>query len=190
MKKKYTLISVFFFVLYAFISFSQVPPPKITSFTPTSGPVGTTVQITGQYFNSTLANNVVYFGATKATVTAVSANTNTLTVTVPAGATYNYITDIDPTYPGMFYSIKPFLPTFSCGGLISASSFGTKTDFTAGSSPYCVATADFDGDGKADVAVVNENSNTVSVFRNTSTSGKISFAAKVDFTTASVPLGV
>jgi hypothetical protein len=47
-----------------------VLPPTITSFSPTSGPVGTTVNITGTNFSPIAANNIVYFGAVKATVTA------------------------------------------------------------------------------------------------------------------------
>ena len=49
-----------------------------------------TVTITGTNFNTTPANNVVYFGATKATVSASTASS--LTVTVPTGATYAPIT--------------------------------------------------------------------------------------------------
>ena len=45
----------------------------ITSFSPTSGLVGTEVTITGTGFDATSANNVVYFGATAASVTAASA---------------------------------------------------------------------------------------------------------------------
>src|SRR5689334_20725723 len=62
----------------------------ISSFSPTSGPVGTTVTISGTGFNSTPDNNKVFFGATIATVTA--ATTNSLTVTVPSGANFQYIT--------------------------------------------------------------------------------------------------
>ena len=68
-----------------------------------------------------------------------------------------------------------------------------KVDFTTGSTPYEVATGDIDGDGKPDILVGNSASNTVSVFRNTATSGTItsgSLAAKVDFTTGTFPFGV
>ena len=59
-----------------------VPAPTITSFTPTSGPVGTVVTITGTNFSTTLANDSVYFyyGGT-AVVT--SATSTQLVVTVP-----------------------------------------------------------------------------------------------------------
>jgi len=76
------------FLVVAFNSFSQVP--TITSFSPTSAEVGDTVTITGTGFDATPANNVVYFGAVKASV--ITATTTTLTVTVPFGSTYEPIT--------------------------------------------------------------------------------------------------
>ena len=45
--------------------YAQVP--TVTSFSPSSGPVGTVVTITGINFSATAASNTVYFGATKAT---------------------------------------------------------------------------------------------------------------------------
>src|ERR1700730_8742318 len=76
------------------------------------------------------------------------------------------------------------------GGLIIPSaavqpvSFGAKTDFGAGSFPISVAVGDFNGDGKLDLAVANEFSNTVSILLGTGTG---SFGAKTDFGTGSSP---
>ncbi|MFM8741671.1 MAG: IPT/TIG domain-containing protein, partial [Cytophagales bacterium] len=50
-------------------SFTVVVPPTIASFAPASGTVGTSVTITGTNFSTTPANNIVFFGATRATVT-------------------------------------------------------------------------------------------------------------------------
>jgi hypothetical protein len=69
-------------------------PPVITSFSPETGTVGTTVTITGSGFDPTPANNIVYFGATRAVVSAATATS--LTVTVPYGATYQFITVTTP----------------------------------------------------------------------------------------------
>ena len=89
--------------------------------------------------------------------------------------------------------------TFSALGVTPAladidfASFAAKVDFSTGTNAYSVAIGDLDGDGKPDLAVTNSGSNTVSVFRNTSTSGTIdasSFAARVNFTTGSGPFGV
>ncbi len=79
--------------------------PVITSFSPTSGSVGTFVKILGSNFNTIAANNIVYFGATKATVSSVSLSS--LTVIVPSGATYE---PISITSNGLtVYLSKPFL---------------------------------------------------------------------------------
>src|SRR5260221_1608090 len=73
---------------YGPVSVSQIlmigPFPAITTFTPTSGQVGSSVTINGSGFNSTPSNNIVYFGATKPTVTTATATH--LTVTVPVVA--------------------------------------------------------------------------------------------------------
>jgi hypothetical protein len=65
-------------------------------------------------------------------------------------------------------------------------SFASGVVFAVGSWPFAPAIGDLDGDGKPDMAVSNYNSSTVSIFRNTATSGSItssSFDAKVDLTT-------
>ena len=64
--------------------------PSITSITPASGAVGTTVTITGTNFDLTPANNIVKFNGTAAVVTASSATS--ITTTVPAGATTGLVT--------------------------------------------------------------------------------------------------
>ncbi|OYU93853.1 MAG: hypothetical protein CFE21_18650 [Bacteroidetes bacterium B1(2017)] len=66
-------------------------------------------------------------------------------------------------------------------------SFATKVDFTTGNNPKSVSIGDIDGDAKPDLTITNYNSNSVSIFRNTCSSGTISFASKVDFTTGTNP---
>ncbi|MDF0714680.1 BspA family leucine-rich repeat surface protein [Muricauda sp. 334s03] len=60
--------------------------PTITSFSPTSGPVGTVVTVNGTNFSTTAASNTVKIGNTAATV-ASSPTATKLTITVPEGAT-------------------------------------------------------------------------------------------------------
>src|SRR5205814_31546 len=69
----------------------------------------------------------------------------------------------------------------------AAQSFAPKADYGAGTNPYSVAVGDFNLDGKPDLAVVNQFSNTVSVFIN---DGAGAFAAKVDYPTGSAPYSV
>ena len=60
-------------------------PPVVSSFTPTSGPVGTTVTITGDNFSGMPLENEVGFGGVMAE-DPTSASTTSLTVRVPSGA--------------------------------------------------------------------------------------------------------
>src|SRR5258706_555241 len=62
-----------------------------------------------------------------------------------------------------------------------------KVDYAAGSTPHSVTAADFNGDGKADLAVAASFRNTVSVLLN---NGNGTFAAKVDYGTGSFPHSV
>jgi len=177
---------------FVIIHYTQAQAPKITSFTPTNGTVGTSVTITGTSFNTTPAGNIVFFGATRATVTAATATS--LTVTVPTSGTYGAITVLNTGTSLAAYSTQFFNPTFSPNkGSITTADYTAKVDFTTGPAPYLVAIGDLDGDGKPDLAVANSYSNTVSIFRNTSTSGSIaagSFGAKVDFATGIQPISV
>ena len=68
-------------------------------------------------------------------------------------------------------------------GSITTNSFAPAVSFTVGPTPVNVMIADMDGDGKADVVTVNNgnSSQAMSVLRNLSTLGDISFATNVDF---------
>ena len=83
-------------------------------------------------FDPTPSNNIVYFGAVQAVVTAASA-TN-LMVTVPVGATYAPITE---TVNGLTaYANQPFMPTFSGDGSgITVNSFAPQLVLPAGNGP-------------------------------------------------------
>jgi hypothetical protein len=181
------IISSFLAVIISGTLNSQVP--NITSFAPASGPVGTNVTINGSNFSPTAANNIVWFGSVKATVTA--ATSTSLTVTVPSGATYQ---PLSVTVNGFTdYSNVPFTVTFPSSQIFDATSFGFRADISSGTNPYSVAIADIDVDGKSDILVTNLNSNSISIFPNISTSGSLttgSFAAKVDFATGIMPYNI
>ncbi|MBS1657032.1 MAG: VCBS repeat-containing protein [Bacteroidetes bacterium] len=161
---------VWLFVLLVFSLASAAQ--TISGFSPASGPVGTVVTITGTGFNATPSNNIVFFGATTATVTSASATS--LSVTVPSGANYQYITVTNLTTNLTAYSAKPFVVTTSCS---STSSFASAVSVQGGS--HNIEICDMDGDGKPDLIIPDYFNNYLTVTRNTSTPGTISFAPKV-----------
>lgn len=71
-------------------TFTIVPQLAITSFTPTSGPVGTAVTLTGIGFDPITSNNQVRFNGELAVI--VSGTATTLNVIVPLRATTGLIT--------------------------------------------------------------------------------------------------
>jgi hypothetical protein len=150
------------------------------AFTPESGPIGTTVTLTGNNFNMDPANNAVYFGAVRAVVSSASATT--LTVTVPTGSTYENISVTNLVTGLMVSSQKPFVTTFDCGGGLHTGSFPLQLSLAQVSSPNFYAMADFDGDGLTDIAVTSfTGPGKVSVFRNTGTAGSMQFGSAADF---------
>jgi len=77
----------------------------------------------------------------------------------------------------------------SVAGNINIANFSRK-DFTSGSGSTFVTVADLDNDGKQDVIIANQGENTLSIFKNISTSGNISFNSPVKLTTPSTPIGI
>ena len=157
--------------------FTYTTLPIINAFSPTSGPVGTTVTIGGANFGATPSDNVIYFGPVRATISA--ATTNSLTVVVPPGASYQPISVSTRNLTA--YSNQPFIVTFPGGGPFTSTTFAGRVDFNAGKNPSDIATGDFDNDGKPDLITSNFWSGSISAFRNTGGSGILSFADKIDF---------
>ncbi len=168
------------FVMLAAIRAYPQAVPAISSFSPNSGLIGTSLAISGTNFSATAASNVVYFGAVRATV--LSASTNSLSVVGPTGATYAPVT---VTVGGLTaYSAAPFMPTFpGTGAGSSTASFGAPFNLPTLNGPAQTVIADIDGDGKPDIIVVDDYNNYISIFRNISTNGALtasSFAPRVD----------
>ena len=150
--------------------------PVITSFSPASAITGGVVTVTGTNFDTTASNNVIFFGAQRASVNAASATS--LTVNVPSGATFAPLVLLDTVSSLNAVSVAAFTPSYSNAGLIPDSiHFLPKVDFDAGTNPVGIVMADLDGDGRNDMIVTNSGPNTVYLYRNISTGGTISAAS-------------
>ena len=187
MKKITTLL-----LLFSALSFAQIP--EIDSFSPSSAAVAEEVVISGSGFDPVSSNNIVYFGGIKASVT--SATTTQLTVLVPAHATDS---PISVTSGGATdESTLAFKVTDSeiSSFEVSASIFDSSVSIPSISNAYSwyeddvyIAVADFNLDGKPDVAKLGKSTFNVRVHKNTSTLSTIntsSFDSGTDFTLKNV----
>jgi hypothetical protein len=158
-------------------NFITGPPPVISSFSPVSGSAGTTVVVQGSNFNTTAANNIVYFRAYRAQVSAASANS--LTVIVPSSAQFGPITVINTGNGLQALSMGFFTPLYGKIVAIDSNTFAPVKQFNDDYRSWNATLADFDGDGKMDVAGESPQesiNSTVSIKRNTSSPGNLSFA--------------
>ncbi|HZY78673.1 MAG TPA: choice-of-anchor tandem repeat GloVer-containing protein [Cyclobacteriaceae bacterium] len=164
-------------------------PPVVTALSPETGPVGSSVNIQGANFSGNDADNIVYFGAVRATITGSSSTE--LTVTVPPGANYAPVTVTVNGLTGA--SSKPFVTTFAGGQPLTTIPFGDKNDYTTGEYPIGATVADLDGDGRPELIVANHSGNTISVFQNLAAPGVLaagSLASKIDIAANASPIGV
>ncbi|KAF2339123.1 IPT/TIG domain-containing protein [Flavobacterium nitrogenifigens] len=161
------LLICFLFVFQTVIA----QAPLISTINPTSGPPKTAVVISGSNFGATAAENIVYFGAVKAEVTAASPTS--LTVLAPVGATYQPVSVLNTATLLKGYSTESFVTTFTPNkGSITSSDIAPAVNFaTVSNAGSGMEMGDFDGDGKIDLAVlnaINGSGAAVLIFRNTS----------------------
>lgn len=89
--------------------------PSVTSFSPTSGLVGTTVTILGNDFSTTASENNVQFNGIPAVITVASATS--LTVVVPAGGTTGSINVTINSFTATSSSVFTVLTASTCNGI-------------------------------------------------------------------------
>ncbi|MFT7238472.1 MAG: gliding motility-associated-like protein [Cyclobacteriaceae bacterium] len=145
--------------------------PFINSLSKTNGTVGDVISIAGSGFTSTCK---VYFGEGEATYTFNSSTL--LTAVVPSNATYGVVRIIDTNSGFSGTSVKKFFLSFG-GGAFSTDNFDNRLDFTTNnqlSTDLC--SCDFNGDGKNDIAISNEDNTQINIFTNTSSGTTISFS--------------
>ncbi len=85
--------------------------------------------------------------------------------------------DLAYVYKGSSGGVS-ILRNIHTGGAMTAASFATRQDIATGSYPMEVELADLDQDGRLDLVVYNTGSYTITVLRNTSTVGSISFESQ------------
>lgn len=144
-------------------------PPVITSFSPGSGVTNTNVTISGTGFNITNpGDNLVNFGAVRADVVAVAANS--LIVKAPPGADYQPLT---VTANGLTcYSKHPFYTTFADSNRPFNNSLFARHQYLPLNHHSVVA--DFNKDRKQDIGIAYTAAG-VSALKNISANGSLSF---------------
>lgn len=137
--------------MIAGFNYVSYPVPVITSFTPLSGIVGTEVTLNGLNFNQDSGNNIVYFGAVRATVT--NASPTQLKVIVPHGSTFFPISVLNKDYRKTGFSKKPFVVLFNTDrAAITNEIFEAQQGVQSQVATNTLCIADFDSDGKPDIA--------------------------------------
>ncbi|MCC2547674.1 IPT/TIG domain-containing protein [Hymenobacter sp. BT175] len=108
-------------------------PPMLTSFSPTSGPVGTRVTLTGRnmyLFGSSTGTTTSFNGAATQVIGPPSPTTEQYITEVPAGATTGLITVTNAN--GATVSATPFTVTTAPPAFFESFEQGTKTSYAAG----------------------------------------------------------
>lgn len=179
--------SFFALVTHSLILCAQNPPPLITSFSPTSGPVGTSVRIVGRSFLGT--GRVTFGGVSASSYGALSSGGDSITAVVPAGAQTGVITITTGAGTGastMVFTVTTpptptitgFTPTSGAPGtviIVTGTNLTGATSVSIGGAP---ATYTVNRDGTVSVTVpANAASGVVSITtpNGTATSGRTTF---------------
>lgn len=177
--KNYRIITTFIVVILTLTTGNELlgQAPYINGLDKTSGTIGEKVTITGSNFSNNSADLQVNFGSVKAVIS--SASPNLLEVLVPAGATFDKVSVTNISSRLVGYSNQPF--SISFGGVKNnISSFEAQTTFPTGTNTYDLCLCDFDNDGLSDVAVSNNGSNEIFVYKNNSSVTTLTLSKATD----------
>ncbi|MFM7019787.1 MAG: putative Ig domain-containing protein [Aquirufa sp.] len=160
------------------VALSYVAAPIISGVSVNNGTVGSSVTLTGQFFGDNAANNIVYLGGSKCTIT--SASSTSITVTVPSHAKYDFFSVLNTATGLLAYSKTKFMPKNTAllnakySGLANTS-FASPVSFTiplALNPSQRFSMVDVDQDGKLDIASYS-SAGVPQVLRNTATAGQV-----------------
>ena len=145
------------------------------------GTAGMTLLVNGSGF---VPGSVVYWNGTPRVTTAVSGTqlSGALTAADLASPNTGAVSVVNPA-PGGGQSNAVWLPV----GYYSPAPSPAISTITAGGAPSAIVTADFNNDGKLDLAVTNSGGNNVSIF---SGNGDGTFGSAVNLATGNLPIAI
>lgn len=161
--------------------------PVITSFSPSSGPAGTVVTITGNNFSSNPSENIVHFGLVRGQV--LNASATSIQAVVPVNASGHLLTVT--TNAKTTSSTRPFFITYADNGKPISKEAYTKEikiplsrrriEPPSGSNyiDYSMAVADFDADGKIDIICLGSDGDSLMAFRNSTANNNFQFDSSI-----------
>jgi len=171
MKYRIRLLSTSLFIVCFGVAVGQVPFVK--SLSKNSAGSQETISIQGVNFGTNAGNIKVNFGSVS--VSPLTITDQLIVVKVPTGTIYENVEVINTSTGLSGYSKDPFLLSFGGPNPFDKTQLVGQTDFASESGLYDLTIADFDGDGKSDIATANDGSTNIAVFLNTSTPGSVSF---------------
>jgi gliding motility-associated-like protein len=151
--------------------------PVIQAIERTTGSTGQVVLIKGSSFGTNKNNLRVKFGAAEGLIE--SATDQTIKVSIPAGTTYTHVTVTNLVSHLSASTQNPFLLSFSGEHPFDAASLDTRQDFSAEKGIEDICLCDLDNDGRSEVIATHKGVNTLSLYRNTSTTGNVVLARVV-----------
>ncbi len=165
------------------IFISGIAQPVITSLSPSSGPAGTVVTITGNNFSSNPSDNIVHFGLVRGQV--LNSSATSIQAVVPVNASGHLLTVT--TNAKTASSTHPFFITYTENGKPLTNEAYSKEikiplQRRRPGAPsaniyidYSMAIADFDADGKIDIVSLGANGDSLYVLQNNTTNGRFQF---------------